>query len=98
MIYQDKKSGKAFAKRFTVGGVTREKLYTLVASEGSKVVFFDVAPSEKAMPKKMQVFLSGRCKARIKEFEFDFRSVSLSNRSAKGLTVTKWPVRTAKKL
>jgi topoisomerase-4 subunit A len=77
MVYQDKKSGKAFAKRFQLGGVTREKLYTLVPSEGSRVVFLDVAPTEKAMPKKVQVNLSGRCSARVKQFEFDLSGLSV---------------------
>jgi topoisomerase-4 subunit A len=97
MIYQDKKSGKAFAKRFQVGGVTREKLYPLVASEGSKVVYFDVAASESAMPKKVQVILSGRCSARIKEFEHDLSGLSVGSRGAKGITVTQWPIRQVKK-
>jgi len=98
MVYQDKKSGKAFAKRFQIGGVTREKLYSLVASEGSKVVWLDVAKAEKEMPKKVKIILSGRCKARVKEFEFDLGQLSVSNRGAKGLTVTKWPVRAVQKL
>ncbi len=97
MIYQDKKSGKAFAKRFQVGGVTREKLYPLVASEGSKVVYFDVAASEAAMPKKVQIILSGRCSARIKEFEHDLSGLSVGSRGAKGITVTQWPIRQVKK-
>jgi len=98
MVYQDKKSGKAFAKRFQVGGVTREKLYSLVPSEGSKVVFLDVAASEAAMPKKVEIILNGRCSARIKEFEFDLTPLSVGNRGAKGLTVTKYPVRQVKKV
>jgi len=97
MIYQDKKSGKAFAKRFQVGGVTREKLYPLVASEGSKVVYLDVAATEAAMPKKVEIILSGRCSARIKEFEFDLKSLAVGSRGAKGITVTQWPVRQVKK-
>ena len=60
MVYQDRASGKAFAKRFQIGGVTRDKLYPLVKSEGSKVVFFEVSPTEKAMPKKLHVSLDGR--------------------------------------
>ncbi|GAB1490003.1 hypothetical protein MASR2M8_24600 [Opitutaceae bacterium] len=98
MIYQDKASGKAFAKRFQVGGVTREKLYPLAASEGSKVVYLDVAKSEAAMPKKVEIILSGRCSARIKEFEFDLSELSVGSRGAKGLTVTQWPVRQVKKV
>ena len=93
MIYQDKESGKAFAKRFQVGGVTREKLYTLTPSEGSKVVFLDVTKVETSMTKKVNVTLSGRCSARIKEFEFDLTQCTVGSRSAKGLTVSKYPIR-----
>ena len=93
MICQDKESGKAFAKRFQVGGVTRDKLYLLAPSEGSKVVFLDAASSEAAMPKKVTVTLSGRCSARVKEFEFDLASLSVGSRGAKGVTVTKYPIR-----
>jgi topoisomerase IV subunit A len=94
LIYQDQMSGKAFAKRFTVGGVTRDKLYPIVASEGSKVVFLDVTKNEAAMPAKVRVQLSGRCSARVKDFEFDLSGLSVSTRGAKGLTVTKYPIRT----
>lgn len=98
LLYQDKKSGKAFVKKFQIGGVTREKLYSLVPSEGSKVIFFDIAKSEKDIPQGLKVILSGRCKARVKEFEFDLSGLSVSSRGAKGITVTKWPVRTARKV
>lgn len=98
MIYQDKASGKAFAKRFQVGGVTREKLYPLASSEGSKVVYLDVAKTEAGMPKKVEIILSGRCSARIKEFEFDLSQLTVGSRNAKGLTVTQWPVRQVKKV
>ncbi len=97
MIYQDKDSGKAFAKRFQVGGVTREKLYSLVSSEGSRVVFFDVAKVETSMPKKVRIVLSGRCAARVKEFDFDLAPLSVGQRGAKGITVTQWPVRQVKR-
>ena len=94
LIYQDKESGKAFAKRFTVGGVTRDKVYPLVASEGSKVVFFDVTKNETSMPMKVRVQLSGRCSARDKDFEFDLSGLGVGARGAKGVTVTKYPIRT----
>jgi topoisomerase IV subunit A len=98
MVYQDKKSGKAFAKRFQLGGVTREKLYSLVPSEGSRVAWLDIVKTEKELPKKVQITLSGRCSARLKEFEFDLSPLSISSRGAKGLTVTKWPVKSVEKL
>jgi topoisomerase IV subunit A len=93
LLYQDKESGKCFAKRFTVGGVTRDKLYSLVASEGSEVVFFDIAKAQETMPQTVKLTLSGRCSARVKEFEFDLKDIPVSTRSAKGVTVTKYPVR-----
>jgi topoisomerase IV subunit A len=93
MIYQDKESGKAFAKKFRLGGVTREKLYALTPSEGSRVVFFDAAKSPETTTRKVTVTLSGRCAARIKEFEHDLSGLAVGQRGAKGLTVTQWPIR-----
>ncbi len=97
LIYQDKESGKAFAKRFQIGGLSRDKLYPLVKSEGSRVVYFEVSKTEKEMPKKLTIFIDGRSGARVREFEFDLTTVPVSNRNAKGLTVSKWPVKDAKR-
>ncbi len=97
MIYQDGASGKAFAKRFQIGGLSRDKLYPLTKSDGSKVVYFDVSPTEKAMPRKVHVSLDGRSGARVREFDFDLGAVALSGRAAKGITVTKWAVKEVKR-
>jgi topoisomerase-4 subunit A len=97
LLYEDGASGKTFAKRFQIGGVTRDKPYSLTPSAGSKVHFLDVADTAASAPAAVTVCLSGRCKARIKEFDFDLRGLSVSNRGAKGITVTKWPVRAVKK-
>ena len=93
VIYQDKESGKAFAKRFQLGGTTREKIYNLAASDGSRLVFFDETKNVEAMPTKLRVQLSGRCSARIKDFEFDLRELTIGSRGAKGLTVTHYPIK-----
>ena len=98
MIYQDGASGKAYAKRFQIGGVTRDKLYPLAKSDGSRVAYFDISSSEKAMPKRVHVSLDGRSKARVREFDFDLSAISLGSRSAKGLKVTKWPVQDVKRI
>jgi topoisomerase-4 subunit A len=97
MIYQDGATGKAFAKRFQIGGLSRDKLYPLAKSEGSRVVFLEVNAKEKDMPKKLHISLDGRSRARVREFDFELDRVPLSSRSAKGLTVTKWPVKEAKR-
>ncbi len=93
VVYQDKESGKAFAKRFQLGGTTREKLYNLAASEGSKLVFFDETKNVASVPSKIRVQLSGRCSARVKDFEFDLAELTVGNRSAKGVTVTQYPIK-----
>ncbi len=98
MVYQDGASGKAFAKRFQIGGLSRDKLYPLVPSEGSKVLYLDVSPTEKAMPQKLHISLDGRGGARVRELDFDLAAVPVSSRSAKGLTITKWNVKGVKRV
>jgi topoisomerase-4 subunit A len=95
MILQDKASGKAFAKRFQIGGVTRDKLYSLARSEGSRVAYFERSPTEAAMPRTLRIQLDGRSRARVREFDFDISRVPVSHRAARGLTVSKWPVKAA---
>jgi topoisomerase-4 subunit A len=96
MVYQDGESGKAFAKKFQIGGLSRDKLYPLTKSDGSKVVYLDVAKSEKEMPKSLHISLDGRSGARVREFDFDLTPVPVSTRTSKGLTVTKWAVKEVK--
>jgi topoisomerase-4 subunit A len=98
MVYQDGASGKAYAKRFQVGGVTRDKLYPLAKSEGSRVVYLEVSTGEKDMPKRVHVSLDGRCRARVREFDFDLSAMSVGSRSAKGLKVTRWPVKDVRRI
>jgi topoisomerase-4 subunit A len=93
MLYQDGESGKAFAKKFQIGGLSRDKLYPLAKSENSKVLYLDVAKSEKEMPKSVHVSLDGRSGARVRELDFDLTPVPVSTRTSKGLTVTKWAVK-----
>ncbi len=97
LVYQDKESGKAFAKRFQLGGMTREKIYNLAASEGSKLLFLDDTKNLEAMPKAITVYLSGRCSARVKEFVFDLSELTVGGRGNKGVTVTQYPVRDIKR-
>lgn len=98
MLYQDKESGKAFAKKFQIGGLSRDKLYPLVKSEGSRVLYLDVSKTEKEMPKTVHVSIDGRSGARVRELDFDLTAVPVSSRNAKGLTVTKWPVKDVKRV
>jgi topoisomerase-4 subunit A len=96
MVYQDGESGKAFAKKFQIGGLSRDRLYPLVKSENSRVVYLEISAREKDMPKKIRVFLDGRSGARVRELDFDLTRVPVSTRTAKGLTITKWTLKEVK--
>jgi topoisomerase-4 subunit A len=96
MVYQDGETGKAFAKKFQIGGLSRDKLYPLAKSENSRIVFLHIAATEKEMPKSLHVSLDGRSGARVRELDFDLSPLPVSSRSAKGVTVTKWAVKEVK--
>src|SRR5882757_2158474 len=97
MVYQDGETGKAFAKKFQIGGLSRDKLYPLVKSDKSRIVYLEISPTEKAMPKMLQVFLDGRSGARVRELDFDLTRVPVSTRTSKGLLVTKWSIKEVKR-
>ncbi len=91
MAYKDGGTGRTFAKRFKVSGVTRDKAYELTkGKEGSKVYYFRKGTEEEAP--KVAVKLSGRSKARIKKFEFEFTSIAVKGRGSAGNILTKHPV------
>ena len=91
MAYLDGGSGRTLAKRFRVEGVTREKAYHLGRGhKGSKVGYFSIGGE--GNPPIVRVRLSGRCRARIKDFEFNFAAIGIKGRGSGGNIVTKWPV------
>ena len=93
MLYRLGPEGKTYAKKFQIGGLSRDKLYPLAKAEGSKVVWLHVADKEKDMPKTIHISLDGRSGARNREIDFDLTKVPVSTRTAKGLTVTKWAIK-----
>src|SRR6478735_6624940 len=96
LIYRDGPEGKSYAKKFQIGGLSRDKLYPLAKTEGSKLIWLDVADKEKDMPKSIHVSLDGRSGARVREIDFDLTPVPVSTRSSKGLLVTKWSIKEVK--
>jgi topoisomerase IV subunit A len=96
MVYQDGDSGKAFAKKFQIGGLSRDKLYPLARSEKSRVIYLKINASEKEMPKTIHVSLDGRSGARTRELDFDLTRLPVSTRTSKGLTVSKWAIKDVK--
>ncbi len=92
MIYTDGKSGKSFAKRFNVTGVTRDKEYDLTKGDDkSKVHYLSVNPNAEA--ELVKIMLMPSSKARIKELEFGFSDLEIKGRSSLGNTITKYPIK-----
>ena len=89
MIYRDGREGATLVKRFTVQGVTREKMYDLTkGTNGTRVLFFSVHDSEKETP-TVNVVLKPMPRLRVKEIEVDFADVSVKGRASKGNIITK---------
>jgi topoisomerase-4 subunit A len=92
MIYSDGKSGKSFAKRFTMPGIIRDKEYVLdQGNPNSKVHYLTANPNGEA--EVVEVKLNPSSTARKKIFEFDFSELEIKGRGARGNTITKYPVR-----
>ena len=92
MVYVDGKSGKSMVKRFKVLGITRDREYDLtIGNPGSKTLYLTANPNGEA--ESITIYLSSGCRAHKKVFEFDFSTLEIKGRGARGNTLTKYPVR-----
>jgi topoisomerase IV subunit A len=92
LIYQDGETGKAFAKRFNVTSITRDKEYDLTkGGKDSRVVHFAVHPNGES--ERVEVQLAQTSKARNKIFDFYFEELAIKGRGAGGNIVTRYPIR-----
>lgn len=92
MIYLDAASGRAYAKRFNVTAITRDKEYDLTkGGKGSKVLYFATYANGEA--EIVNVQLSQGSTAKKKTFDFDFAELAIKGRTSQGNIVTKYPVK-----
>jgi topoisomerase-4 subunit A len=95
MIYADGKTGVAYAKRFNVTGVTRDKEYDLTkGSPKSKVLYY--TSNANGESEVVTINLSAASKSRTKTFEFDFEELAIKGRSSIGNQVTKHQIKNIK--
>ena len=92
MIYRDGKTGKTFAKRFQIGGVTRDKDYELIKHPRGSRIWFFAAYDDDTKTEKLLVHLSPEARARNKVLEVEIAEMPVKNRGAIGITVTKYKV------
>ena len=92
VVYLDGKSGISMVKRFPVTAVTRDREYDLtMGNPKSKMTYFSANDNGEA--EIIMVNLTAQSSAKIKQFDFDFATIAIKNRSAQGNILTKYPVR-----
>ena len=89
MMYRDGKRGAIYAKKFRIGGVTRDREYNLTKSApGSRVLFLSVDKTERDSP-IVNVYQKPVPRLRKLVIPFDFAEFPLRNRGIQGNIVTK---------
>jgi topoisomerase-4 subunit A len=89
LVYRDGKSGRLYAKKFKVGGVTRDKEYPLFKGHSkNRIFYFSVHDSEKKNSRVLVHIDPELKRVREKIIEFDFSWIELQGRSVKGSTLT----------
>ena len=83
MVYSDGKDGVAYAKRFAVGGITRDKDYDLTkGTKGSQVLYFTANPNGEAETVRVQLRFKPKLKKLV--FDYDFKDLAVKGRSSMG--------------
>lgn len=96
VIYQDGKDGPALIKRFNVGGITRNKDYPMGKGKpGTKILYISSNPNGEA--ETVKVILKPRPRIKL-NFEVDFSETEVKGRNTIGNVVTKYAVKTIKKV
>ena len=91
VIYRDGKNGPYYAKRFIVGGVTRDKEYDITqGTDGSAVLWFTANGNGEA--ETVKIYLRPRLKLKKLIDEYDFSQLMIKGRASRGNLVTKNPV------
>jgi topoisomerase-4 subunit A len=92
LIYSDGAYGNIMAKRFSIGGITRDKEYDLTkGTKGSKVLYFSANPNGEA--ERVKVFLKPKPKLKKLSFDFNFGDLIVKNRNSMGNILSRNPVK-----
>jgi len=93
LIYEDILSGKAWVKRFTVGGVTRERPYNIAGNAKKPKVLFCV-PGDRIL-----VYVKLRKKPRIRtDHYYDLSEVLVKGRGAGGNIISKHKISSVREI
>lgn len=92
LVYADLEKGVNYVKRFAVKTCTRDRQYPVANNVNkAKVLHFTANPNGEA--ELIQIQLTQSCKAKKKEFDYDFAEIDVKGRGARGNILTKYPIR-----
>ncbi|MGJ8678261.1 MAG: DNA gyrase/topoisomerase IV subunit A [Akkermansiaceae bacterium] len=91
IIYRDGRQGATYAKRFRIGGVTRDKEYDLTqGSRGSRILHFSIHDTEEASNNNLLVVhIKPALRLRQMARPYSFGELAIKGRAVKGNLVTK---------
>ena len=94
IIYRDGKDGAVYAKRFQIGGVTRDKVYDLAKGKaGTRILYFTVHKTDKdSAAQTLIVHLKPQLRLRNVTRPFQFSEVAVKGRASGGNLLTKHAV------
>lgn len=94
LIYRDGKQGRIYAKRFKVGGITRDKEYALTqATPGTKILYFARHETlDDSDAQTVTIHLQPKLYLRNLVIEYKFNELAVKGRDSKGNLVTANPV------
>ena len=91
VIYREGTSSVYYAKRFAVTSVTRDKEYDITSgTPGSRIEWFSANHNGEA--ETVKVMLRARAKLKKTSFEYDFSTLAIKNKSARGNLVSKYAI------
>jgi len=95
LVYVNFDKGVNYVKRFNVASITRNRAYAVASKvKKAKLLHFSANPNGEA--EVISVQLTKSCRAKKKEFDFDFAELDIKGRRTKGNILTKYPIRKIK--
>lgn len=91
VIYREGTSSVYYAKRFAVTSVTRDKDYDITTgTPGSRIEWFSANHNGEA--ETVKVMLRARAKLKKTSFEYDFSTLAIKSKTARGNLVSKYAI------
>ncbi|MDO5443771.1 MAG: DNA gyrase/topoisomerase IV subunit A, partial [Bacteroidia bacterium] len=91
VIYREGKTSIAYAKRFAITSVTRDKEYDITTGEpGSTILWFTANHNGEA--ESVRIHLRPKAKLKKPSIEYDFSELAIKGKNSRGNLVTKFPI------